>query len=163
MKVESRTVLGAFFFMLILAGVYWGLVANTGHAAERAGIAMLIFAFSGTAMLGTYLAFQARRRKGIPRVEDRFDATHEDGAGVVDYFPSASIWPAGLGVGAIVGACALIWGLWYLYIGALLFFGSVIGWVTESDYTQDVLSGADPEELAEHDVPSAATLPHHGS
>lgn len=163
MKVESRTILGAFFFLFVLAALYWALVAAHGHAAERSGIAMLIFSFCAYGMLGTYLLTQYLRRHGIPRVEDRFDATQEDGAGVIDYFPAASIWPAGMGLGMIFGACALVWGLWYLYIGLVLFFGAVIGWVTESDYTEDVLPGIDPGELSDHEVPSLVTLPHHGA
>ncbi|HET6964664.1 MAG TPA: cytochrome c oxidase subunit 4 [Acidimicrobiales bacterium] len=163
MKVESRTILGAFLFLLITAGVYWGTVAVHGHASERSGIAMLVFSFAAYGMLGFYLLAQYLRRHGIPRVEDRFDATQEDGAGVIDYFPSASIWPAGLGLGMILGALALVWGIWYLYMGGVIFLGAVIGWVTESDYTEDVLPGIDPVELTQHEVPSGATRPHtHG-
>ena len=161
MKVESRTIIGAFVFLVVLAGVYWALVAVHGHASERSGIAMLIFSFCAYGLLGSYLLAQYLRRHGIPRVEDRFDAVQEDGAGVIDYFPAASIWPAGMGVGMVVGATALVWGIWYLYIGLILFFGAVAGWVTESDYTQDVLYGLDPAEVeAHHDVPSGATIPH---
>jgi hypothetical protein len=160
MKVESRTILGAFAFLFILAAIYWALVAVHGHSAERSGIAMLIFSFAAYAMLGFFLLLQYLRRHRIPRVEDRFDATQEDGAGVIDYFPAASIWPAGMGLGMIFGAMALAWGLWYLYIGFVLFGGAVIGWVTESDYTQDVLPGIDPSELADHEVPSGPTRPH---
>jgi hypothetical protein len=163
MKVESRTILGAFFFLLLLCGLYWGLVYETGHAAERSGIAMLVFSFSAYGMLGFYLLAQFFRRKRIPRPEDRFDATQADGAGIIDYFPSASIWPAGLALGMIFGAATLVWGLWYLFIAIPLVFGSIIGWVTESDYTQDVLYGANPDDV-EHgaDIPTGPTLPHHG-
>jgi len=167
MKVESRTILGAFTFLFIIAGLYWGLVAVHGHASERSGIAMLIFSFCAYLLLGSYLLAQYLRRHGIPRVEDRFDATQEDGAGVIDYFPAASIWPAGMAIGMFCGALALVWGTWYLYIGGVMFIGSVIGWVTESDYTEDVLPGIDPAELTQHEVPSGATRPHahghHGS
>lgn len=161
MKVESRTILGAFTFLLLLCGMYWGLVYVSGHTAERAGIAMLIFSFAAYGMLGIYLLAQYIRRHGIPRAEDRFDATQEDGAGVIDYFPAASIWPAGMALGMIFGGVALVWGLWYLFIGLVLFFGAAIGWITESDYTQDVLYGAKPEDI-EHglDLPSGATRPH---
>ncbi|MDE3205400.1 MAG: cytochrome c oxidase subunit 4 [Acidobacteriota bacterium] len=162
MKVESRTIIGAFVFLVILAAGYWAMVATYGHTAERSGIAMLIFSFSAYGLLGFYLLAQYFRRHGTPRVEDRFDATQEEGAGVIDYFPAASIWPAGMGLGMIFGGCALVWGLWYLYIGGILFIGSVIGWVTESDYTEDVLPGIDPAELADHEVPSGPSLPHHG-
>ncbi len=160
MKVESRTILGAFTFLLLTAGIYWGLVAVHGHSAERSGIAMLVFSFAAYGMLGFYLLAQYLRRHGIPRVEDRFDATQEDGAGVIDYFPAASVWPAGMGIGMILGALALAWGIWYLYMGGVIFIGAVIGWVTESDYTEDVLPGIDPAELVDHEVPSGATRPH---
>ena len=161
MKVESRVVLGAFLFLMALCGVYWGIVAVHGHASERSGIAMLVFSFSAYGMLGGYLLLQWLRRHGAPRAEDRFDATQEDGAGVIDYFPVASIWPAGMGLGMIFGAIALVWGIWYLYIGGVIFIGSMIGWVTESDYTMDVLPGIDPAEVEHgHDVASGATLPH---
>jgi hypothetical protein len=161
MKVESRVILGAFIFLLALAGSYWGLVAVQGHNSEASGVAMLIFSFSAYALLGFYLLGAYLRRHRIPRPEDRFDATQEDGAGVIDYFPAASIWPAGLGVGMILGALGGIYGLWYTAIGGVLAIGAIIGWVTESDHTEDVLTGADPEEiLAGRDIPSAATLPH---
>jgi Flp pilus assembly protein TadB len=150
MKVESRTCLGAFLFLFLLAGLYWGLVAVHGHQAERAGITLLFFAFSAYLLLGGYLLPQYLRRHGIPRPEDRFDATQEDGAGVIDYFPAASIWPAGMGVAFTFGAMALVWGIWYLYIAGILFVGSMIGWVVESDYTEDVQPGTDPAELTHH-------------
>jgi hypothetical protein len=160
-KVESRTILGAFIFLMALAGIYWGLVAVHGHASEYSGVAMLVFSFSAYLMLGGYLYMQYRRRHGSPRPEDRFDAEQEDGAGVVDYFPAASIWPVGLALGMILGAAAAVWGIWYLYIGGILFIGSVIGWVTESDHSLDVLPGSDPHEVElGHEIASGATRPH---
>lgn len=161
MKVESRTILGAFLFLIMLCGLYWALVYVHGHASERAGITMLVFAFSAYLMLGLYLSLQYFRRHRIPRPEDRFDATQEDGAGVIDYFPAASIWPAGLGAGATLLALGGVWGLWYAYMGGIVAVGAIIGWVTESDYTKDVLPGIDPAEVeAGHDIASAATQPH---
>ena len=55
---------------------------------------MLIFGFAAYGMLFGYLFLQYKRRQGIPRPEDRFDAVQADGEGEVGYFPSASIWPA---------------------------------------------------------------------
>ena len=161
MKVESRLILGACTFLTAVAGLYWAVVAIHGHDSEASGIAMLVFSFSAYLLLGSYLLLQWRRRHGQPRPEDRFDATQEDGAGVVDYFPAASIWPAGLGLGGIFFAIALVWGIWYAYIGGVLAIGSIIGWVVESDYTMDVLPGLDPHEVEiGHDVASGATRPH---
>jgi hypothetical protein len=88
-------------------------------------------------MLFGYLLLQYARRRKIPRPEDRFDATQADGEGEVAYFPAASIWPAGMGLGLIFGAVAAVWGLWYLIIGAIFFVGAAIGWVVESDVPED--------------------------
>jgi hypothetical protein len=108
-----------------------------GHASEASGIAMLLFGFAAYAMLFGYLLLQWLRRKGQPRPEDRFDATMADGEGEVAYFPAASIWPAGAGVGIILAAISAFWGLWYLVVGAVIFFGAVMGWVVESDVPED--------------------------
>jgi hypothetical protein len=137
MKVETRTILGAALFLGITCGGYWILVATHGHASEYAGVVMLLFGFAAYGMLFGYLYLQYKRRRGHPRPEDRFDAVQADGAGEVGYFPSASIWPAGMGLGMIFGAAGAVWGLWYPIIGAILFFGSVIGWVVESDVPED--------------------------
>jgi Cytochrome c oxidase subunit IV len=139
MKVEARLVLGASLFLGVTCGLYWILVAGYGHVAEYAGVTMLLFGFAAYGLLFGYLYLQYKRRKGIPRPEDRFDAVQADGAGKVGYFPAASIWPAGMGLGMIFGAAGAVWGLWYPIIGAILFFGSAIGWVVEADH------GGDPE------------------
>jgi hypothetical protein len=155
MKVEWRTVIGASIFLALTAGGYWLLVAGYGHKVEASGIAMLVFGCSAYGMLGGYLILQYVRRKGHPRPEDSFDATSADGEGLVAYFPSASIWPAGMALGMIMGACAAVWGLWYLIVGGVLFTGAVIGWVTESDYSENVVSGTPVDSF------SSETSGHH--
>jgi hypothetical protein len=153
MKVEWRTVFGASIFLVATGLVYWALKNNP---TESAGVAMLLFGFAAYIMLAGYLLLQWSRRKGIPRPEDNSDATHEDGEGVVGYFPSASIWPAGMGVGMIFGTAGLVWGLWYLIIGAIIFFGAVIGFVVESDVESEV-----PDTLEEEDAAMKAGHPGH--
>ena len=154
MKVEWRTVIGASGFLALTCAGYWILVAGHGHKVEASGIAMLFFGFSAYAMLGSYLILQYVRRKGHPRPEDSFDATSADGEGLIGYFPSASIWPAGMGLGMIFGACAAVWGIWYLIVAGVLFTGAVIGWVVESDYTENVVTGTSVDsyssEAADH-------------
>lgn len=137
MKVESRTILGASLFLGITCALYWILVYQHGHTSEYAGVVMLLFGFAAYGLLFGYLYLQYKRRQGHPRPEDRFDAVQADGEGEVGYFPSASIWPAGMGLGMIFGAAGAVWGLWYPIIGAILFFGAVIGWVVESDVPED--------------------------
>src|SRR6202011_4295035 len=126
------------------------------NATETSGVVMLVFGFAAYGMLFGYLLLQYVRRNRIPRPEDRFDATQADGEGEVGYFPSASIWPAGMGLGMIFGVVGLIYGLWYLIIGAILFFGAVFGWITESEYEAEV-----PDTEEEEDAAAAAGHPGH--
>jgi Na+/proline symporter len=130
MKVEWRISLGSAIFLGASGVIY---VALKNNPSELSGVTMLIFGFAAYFMLFGFLLLQYFRRRRIPRPEDRFDATHADGEGEVAYFPNASIWPAGMGLGMVVGSFALIWGLWYLIIGATIFFGAVFGFMTESD------------------------------
>jgi MFS family permease len=136
-KVESRTILGAVVFLAATAALYWVLVYQHGHKTEASGIAMLTFSACAYGILFGYLLLQYIRREGHPRPEDSFDATMADGEGEIAYFPAASIWPAGVGLGLILVACAAVWGLWYLIVGAILFFGATIGWMVESDVPED--------------------------
>jgi len=153
MKVEWRTVIGASVFLAITAIVY---AVYKNHAVETSGVVMLVFGFAAYGMLGGYLYLQYFRRQRLPRPEDRFDATQADGAGEIGYFPSASMWPAGMGLGMIFGVIGLIYGLWYLIIGGILFFGAVIGWMVEAEAATEVPLTADEEDVA-----SAAGHPGH--
>jgi hypothetical protein len=127
MKFEWRTTAGAAVFLAAITAVYWF------WSKEDAGSVLLLFGAAAYLLLFSYLCLQWRRRRGIPRAEDRVDAEQADGAGVVGYFPSASIWPAGLGLGATVVGVALIYGSWYWVLGLPLMFGSIIGFAFEAD------------------------------
>ncbi len=153
MKVEWRTVLGASVFLGATGAVYWALKNNP---TETAGVAMLIFGFAAYGLLFGYLLSQYLKRHRIPRPEDRFDATYADGEGVVGYFPNGSIWPAGMGLGLVLAVVGLTFGLWWLIIGAILFFGAAIGWLTESEYEVEV-----PDTEEEEDAAAAAGHPGH--
>jgi Cytochrome c oxidase subunit IV len=153
MKVEWRTILGASVFLGATGAVYWAL---KNEPTEAAGVAMLIFGFAAYFMLFGYLLLQYVRRDRIPRPEDRFDATQADGEGIIGYFPNASIWPAGMGIGMVFGVVGLIYGLWYLIVGGILFVGAVIGWVVESEFEVEV-----PDTEAEEDAAASAGHPGH--
>jgi hypothetical protein len=153
MKVEWRTILGASVFLGATGVLYWALKNNP---TEAAGVAMLVFGFAAYFMLFGYLLLQYVRRDRIPRPEDRFDATQADGEGIVGYFPNASIWPAGLGLGLIFAVVGFIYGIWYTIIGGILFVGAVIGWVVESEFEVEV-----PDTEAEEDAAAAAGHPGH--
>jgi hypothetical protein len=136
MKVEWRFMLGAALLLLAGGVVYWIGVATRGHVSEYAGVTALLFSFAAYSLIASYLILVYKRRRGTPRPEDRVDATIADGEGEIAYFPTASMWPAGMGLGAVICAAALVWGLWYVVIGLPIFLGAVVGWVFESDHTE---------------------------
>lgn len=136
MKVEWRFMVGASLLLGTGGVIYWVLVANHGHVSEYAGVTALLFSFAAYALIASYLILVYMRRRGQPRPEDRIDATIAEGEGEIAYFPTASMWPAGMGLGAVICAAALIWGLWYFIIGFPIFLGAVIGWLFESDRTE---------------------------
>lgn len=127
MRYEWKVTMGAAVFLAATGLLYW----FTSY--ENAGTVMLGFSFAAYALLGGFLLMVWHRRKRIPRPEDNPDGTHEDGAGEVAFFPAASIWPAGIGLGAIFCAVALIYGNWYWVIGLPLIIGAVIGFTVEAE------------------------------
>ncbi|MGI8753120.1 MAG: aa3-type cytochrome oxidase subunit IV [Acidimicrobiales bacterium] len=125
MKFEWKLIVGSAVFLGIVYAVYW----FTSY--EDAGSVMLLFGGCAYLMLGSFLLLQWRRRKSHPRPEDDPHAEHS--AADLGFFPSASIWPAGIGLGAVFIALALIWGNWYLVIGIPLLLGSIVGFSVEAE------------------------------
>ena len=115
MRVEARMylVIAAFlavaFFVYLLASYEWA-----GTVLLLVGAVMGVF-------MGGYLERQARLR------------TDPAAAGPSeDYLPHASIWPFGLGLGALLMANGLALGLWAVLPGAALTAGSVWGFARQS-------------------------------
>ncbi len=159
MKIEWRTILGASLFLGIICAIYWF------WSTEDTGTALLLFGFAAYLMLGGYLLLQWKRRHGIPRSEDKEDATYAETAGEhLGFFPAASIWPAGMGLGGIFVGVAMIFGNWYWVIALPLILGSVIGWSVESEAPEDVPdeveaarrqdTNIDPADIADTDAPA---------
>ncbi|MDQ6839996.1 MAG: cytochrome c oxidase subunit 4 [Actinomycetota bacterium] len=142
MKFEWKLIIGSAVFLGIVYAVYW----FTSY--EDAGSVMLLFGGCAYLMLGSFLLLQWRRRKNILRPEDDNQAEHEDSAGELGFFPSASIWPAGIGLGAIFIGLALIWGNWYLVIGLPLLLGSIIGFSVEAEAGFDAVEEVELAEAA---------------
>ena len=67
-----------------------------------------------------------------PRAEDDPTAELVDGAGVVGVFPSSSIWPFVLGMGAAMVGLSLVFGFWTAIFGFFLAISAVIGVIRES-------------------------------
>jgi hypothetical protein len=123
-KVEAYVLLfvGAFFGCVGVA--YWLLSHETSGTAMLFGTMMLGF------FPGTYYFWWSRRMR--PRAEDNPDAEPADGAGVVAAFPSTSVWPFVLGLGATFVALALVFGFWTAPVGFALGFAAVLGVIRES-------------------------------
>ena len=64
--------------------------------------------------------------------DDDPDAELAEGTGTVDAFPSSSIWPFVLGMGATFTVLTFIFGLWLAPIGGALVLAAAIGGTVES-------------------------------
>ena len=124
MKVEAYVLMfiGAFFGLVCAA--YWFL------SYETSGTFMLLGTMCLGFFPGGYYFWWSRRMK--PRPEDDPNATQADGAGVVAAFPSTSVWPFVLGVGAASVALSLVFGFWTAPVGFVLAGTAVLGVIRES-------------------------------
>ncbi|HUC15179.1 MAG TPA: cytochrome c oxidase subunit 4 [Acidimicrobiales bacterium] len=127
MKHEWILALGASLFLALTAVVYFA------WSGETSGTVMLIFGCLAYALLGGFLLLVFLRRHHVPRAEDRPDATMEDGAGEISFFPGNSIWPVAMGLAAISLAIGLAFGKWFWAIGAILLLGTIIGFAVEAE------------------------------
>jgi hypothetical protein len=124
MRVEAWFLLVIAIFCGVTAAIYWGT------SYEQSGTVMLIGACLLGLLPGSYYLWWSRRM--TPRAEDDPAGTLEEGAGVIGAFPSSSIWPFVLGLGAAMVGLAFVFGLWTALFGASLIVSSVIGVVVES-------------------------------
>lgn len=131
MRSEWRLITGAAVFLGLIAGIYW----FTSY--EDAGTALLVFGFAAYLMLGGFLALQWLKRQKNPRPEDKYDGSHDEGAGEIGFFPHASIWPAGMGLGVVITSFAFIYGNWYWVMGLPILFGAIIGFTVEAEAPED--------------------------
>jgi hypothetical protein len=103
--------------------VYW----FWGH--ETAGSVMIFAGMLLCFVPGGYYYWWSRRMK--PRAEDNPNATQAQGAGVVGAFPSTSIWPFTMGMGAFFVVLALVFGIWFLIPGLGLVAWALFGGTAE--------------------------------
>ncbi len=122
--MEAFVLLGVATFFGIVGAVYW----FTSY--EDGGTMMLV----GTCLLGllpgSYYYWWHRRMGDRP--EDRPDATIEDGAGEIATFPSSSIWPFVLGMGAFMLVLAFAFGIWFFFPALGLILTALVGVTAES-------------------------------
>jgi hypothetical protein len=124
MKIEA--------IILLFLGVFFGLVGIVYWfwSQEQAGTAMLIGTCTLGFLPGSYYYYWHRRMG--QRVEDRDDASIAEGAGDIDSFPSSSIWPFVLGMGAFLTVNSLVFGIWLIFPGISLILTALVGVTAES-------------------------------
>ena len=123
MRIEALFLLflGAFFGLVGL--VYWFWSYEDGGGVMLLGATLLGF------LPGSYYFFWHRRMGN--RLEDR-DAEIAEGAGEIDSFPSSSIWPFVMGMGAFTTVLGLVFGVWLLFLGIPLILTALTGVTAES-------------------------------
>jgi hypothetical protein len=119
MRVEARMYLAIAGFLVVAFAIY--LLASY----EWAGVVLLLVGAVMGVFMGGYLERQARVRT---------DAAAVEGAASGEYLPHASIWPFGLGAGALLMANGLALGLWAVLPGAALMAGSLWGFARQSKF-----------------------------
>jgi hypothetical protein len=123
-RTESRFLLGAGGFAVLVAVVYWFL------SYEDAGFVMLGLMGIASAIIGGYLLY---RGYGVQRAEDNPDAEYGTYAGEeVGRFSSGSIWPLVMGIGTALALQGFIFGAWLVGFGLVLFAWAIVGFMLES-------------------------------
>ena len=124
MKVIALFLIGIGIFFAIIAGIYW----FTSY--EDAGFLMLIGSTGLGLLPGGYYLWWTYHAK--TRTDDAPEAAIEEGAGTIDAFPSSSIWPFILGMGALLGVLTFVFGLWLAPMAGVLIVSALIGGTIES-------------------------------
>jgi hypothetical protein len=127
MRGEWILALSVAVFLAIVGVIYWV------WSGEVSGTVMLFFGCFAYGLMFSFMLLVFLRRKRIPRPEDKGDGTMAEGAGEIAFFPSNSIWPIAMGLGAISLALGLAFGKWFWIIGAILLFGALIGFTVEAE------------------------------
>jgi Cytochrome c oxidase subunit IV len=123
-RTESRFLLGAGSFGVLVGVVYWFI------SYEDAGFVMLTLMGFASAFIGGYLLYRGYRTR---RPEDDPDAEHADAAGEeVGRFSSGSIWPLVMGLGTAIGVEGFVYGAWLVGFGMVLFAWATVGFMLES-------------------------------
>lgn len=129
MKSEARVFLGVTVFFIVIGIVYW----FTSY--EDAGSVMLAAAAVMGLVAGGAIWFVGRNT--APRAEDLPDATQADGAGIVDEFPTESIWPFAVGLSGAILASGFAFGAWLVIIGVATLALSLVGYIQEARYERN--------------------------
>ncbi|NNN12567.1 MAG: cytochrome c oxidase subunit 4 [Acidimicrobiaceae bacterium] len=124
MKFEHKLYLGLGVFFAVIVAIYWFWSGESGGSTLILASALLGL------VPGAYLGWWAMRMK--PRPEDLEDPTSEESTGVVGAFPTYTIWPFVMGMGAFMIGLAMVFGSWTLVIGFAFAISAAISVTLES-------------------------------
>ncbi|MEY2421499.1 MAG: hypothetical protein QOI95_1566 [Acidimicrobiaceae bacterium] len=112
-KTQARIFLGISAFMALIGVVYWFA------SYEPAGATMLGLSSALAAVCGVYLQIQSE---------------HEPTGALVEphYLPHASVWPFGIGVGALLTVNGMIVGFGYAIPGLVVLAIAIVGLISQS-------------------------------
>ncbi|HVB06312.1 MAG TPA: cytochrome c oxidase subunit 4 [Acidimicrobiales bacterium] len=131
MKHEAYFLLFIAAFGAVVAFIFWAVGLSPVYLTITGGGTIMLVAVSLLGLLpGGYYLWWSKRM--TPRAEDDEHAEPSDGAGVVAAFPSSSIWPFVLGLGAAFIALALVFGFWTAIFGFFLVITALVGVIIES-------------------------------
>jgi predicted MFS family arabinose efflux permease len=114
LAVQSRMFLGISLFMALIGVVYWFA------SYEPAGTTMLGLSSALAAVCGVYLQIQ----------NEHTDAEHDQEE--EHYLPHSSVWPFGIGVGAVLAVNGLIVGVGYAIPGLVVLAVAIAGLISQS-------------------------------
>jgi len=123
-KVSGFVFAGIGGFFAAITVLYW----FTSY--EDAGTTLLAVSVLFAALLATFLLLVGWRRPAPP--EDRGDADTAEGAGDMGTYPSSSVWPLVIAVGAVATALGVVLSGWLALPGLALLGGAIVGLARES-------------------------------
>ena len=124
MKTSIRFFGFAGLFGIAIGVVYWFITY------EPFGTVLLVLMGVATLIMG-YVVWRRTSGKRFP--EDAETISYADDAGdEIGYFSGGSLWPFVMAIGVVVGVEGLIYGVWLLVAGLMLFAWATIGLMQES-------------------------------
>jgi hypothetical protein len=138
MKIEALFLLFLGFFFGIVGIIYWFTSYDDGGGMMLLGTSLLGFLPGGYYFFwhkrfgGKKFFFWGKEHGAGDRPSDRPDATLAEGAGEIESFPSSSIWPFVMGMGAFLTLLSLVFGIWLILPGLTLIITALVGVTAES-------------------------------
>jgi len=123
-KTSVRFMGFAGLFGIVIGTVYWFITY------EPFGTVLLILMGVATLIMG-YVVWKRTRGQRFPEDAERI-SYEEDAGDEIGYFSGGSLWPFVMAIGVVVGVEGLIYGVWLLVAGLLLFTWATIGLMQES-------------------------------